>query len=189
MFTRPRSVLNAVLCALAVAVIIAMTSMPAFAQASDDQKLDAVLQSRTSQLRGRSRVIVEYTNLEDVQGDHVTKRSLPPPSAGSQGARGGSGQHRPRRACRRSACRARDGGSSRLLDDVPHRRSHRCGAGPPGLRSDRARRRHRRHRFRHHTVARGHREPTASSTSRTLPARRAIRWPRSQPTSTATVRT
>src|SRR5215203_7571963 len=55
MFTRPRSVLNAVLCALAVAVIIAMTSMPAFAQASDTQKLDAVLQSRLSQLRGRSR--------------------------------------------------------------------------------------------------------------------------------------
>ena len=65
--TRPRSVLNAALCALAVAVIIALTSLPAFAQASDDQKLDAVLQARTSQLRGRSRVIVEYRNLEDVR--------------------------------------------------------------------------------------------------------------------------
>ena len=66
--TRPRSVLHAALCALAVAVILALTSMPAFAQASSDtQKLDAVLQTRTSQLRGRSRVIVEYTSLEDVR--------------------------------------------------------------------------------------------------------------------------
>jgi serine protease AprX len=65
--TRPRSVLHAILWALSVAVIIAMTSMPAFAQASDTQKLDAVLQSRLSQLRGRSRVIVKYTNLEDVR--------------------------------------------------------------------------------------------------------------------------
>lgn len=65
--TRPRSVRHAVLCALAVAVILALTSLPAFAQASDAQKLDPVLQSRTSQLRGRSRVIVEYTNFEDVR--------------------------------------------------------------------------------------------------------------------------
>jgi len=67
MFTRPRSVLNAVLCALAVAVILVMTSLPAFAQGSGDQKLDAVLQTRLSQLRGRSRVIVQYTSLEDVR--------------------------------------------------------------------------------------------------------------------------
>ena len=67
MSTRPRSVLNAALCALAVAVIIALTSLPAFAQAADDQKLDAVLQSRTSQLQGRSRVIVQYTDIEDVR--------------------------------------------------------------------------------------------------------------------------
>jgi serine protease AprX len=68
MRTRCLSVLNGVLPVLAVATCLALTSVPLSAQAgTSSSKLDDVLKLRTGDLRGRSRVIVEYVDVEDVR--------------------------------------------------------------------------------------------------------------------------
>ena len=62
------SALDTTLSAVAVVATLALTSVPVFAQAATSaSKLDDVLKLRAADLRGRSRVIVEYVDTEDVR--------------------------------------------------------------------------------------------------------------------------
>src|SRR5262245_54049812 len=67
MRTRCLSALKGVLATFAAVTCLALTSVPVFAQAGTTSKLDDVLKLRTGELRGRSRVIVEYVDVEDVR--------------------------------------------------------------------------------------------------------------------------
>ena len=57
------SAIDKTLSAVAVVATLALTSVPVFAQAATNtSKLDDVLKLRAADLRGRSRVIVEYVD-------------------------------------------------------------------------------------------------------------------------------
>jgi serine protease AprX len=67
MRTRCLAALNRALPVFAVVACVSLTSVPLLAQGAASGKLDDVLKGRASDLRGRSRVIVEYADAEDAR--------------------------------------------------------------------------------------------------------------------------